>query len=258
MSRAFAAVLCSVLCIAPFTAMARPASQPTYSQVKSAMLHTYDKSKEFLWFRKFKATALRTDGYDLYNCLDGSEFAGTGSDKRTSAFADIAFDLVLLETQLPAIGYPASVWHADVRSYEETQVRSAGRITVDQRQSARDAFYRSVQKDLLAYRRRHPRLPQIVVGRGCGGAEVTVTIRTQPRGAQVLLIPSFFYELCRVQKLNPNNTNLCDHWREALDGTVDLIGNYHYFARWHDGTVRRGTLLFDTQTDKQTIMLRKP
>lgn len=120
-------------------------------------------------------------------------------------------------------------------------------------------FTGSIVTSLAAYRRSHPSLPKLVSIGGCGGAELTVSIATDPKGGQVLFIPTFFYELCKVQRQNPDDPQRCPRWRGAFEGHLaEVIGNYMYRVRWHDGTLRRGTLNFAELDDGATIVLRKP
>ena len=67
-------------------------------------------------------------------------------------------------------------------------------------------------------------LREVVIGGGCGAGEVEVTIVTQPSGGQVLLAPSFYYELCRAQDIDPEDTRRCNRWREAHDGKLEYVG----------------------------------
>jgi hypothetical protein len=86
-----------------------------------------------------------------------------------------------------------------------------------------------------------------------------VSIATEPLGAQVMFIPTFFYELCKAQRLDPDDTRRCNRWREAVDGRLSQVaGDYLYMARWPDGAIRRGTLSFTGMEDGQRVVLRKP
>ena len=90
-------------------------------------------------------------------------------------------------------------------------------------------------------------------------AGAIVSVATVPIAAQVMFIPTFFYELCKVQKQNADDPNGCPQWREAVEGKLQSVaGDYMYFVRWRDGVVRRGKRSFDMGDDGRTITLRKP
>jgi hypothetical protein len=83
---------------------------------------------------------------------------------------------------------------------------------------------------LNAYREReHKSIPEIrVSGEKCTGAGgQTVTITTDPHDGRVSLIPIFFYKLCKAQKIDPNDDDACDRWREVPKGVErTLSGDY--------------------------------
>jgi hypothetical protein len=204
--------------------------------------------------------------YALTPC-DALEFTD-GTDQRTGFYADLAGGVISWEHELPQIGYPEWVWRPWVSSYEASIVATARRIpkSVDifriWENSPRSKFD-GLRRVLMAYRAKHPHLPGILSGReGCGGGEVPVRLITQPAATRVSIIPSFFYELCRVQRIDPDDTTRCAHWREVSGPIVQVSGDYHYVARWHDGTTKRGMLDVEAASSlglgSGTITLRKP
>jgi hypothetical protein len=198
--------------------------------------------------------------YDIMDC-GTSDYTG-GVATRASEYAYIADKALIWEADLPRLGYPRAVWGAPVARFESTAVSIANSVApahfFDVWDDRIDASRKGLQKALLAYRATHPHAGHIANGLGCGGGEVPVKLVTQPAATQVTIIPAFFYELCRVQRIDPNDTARCAHWREVSGPIVQVSGDYHYVAKWRDGTVKRGMLDVEAASDSGTITLRKP
>lgn len=198
--------------------------------------------------------------YDIMDCGE-SDYTG-GSATLASEYAYIADKVLIWQTDLPRIGYPRRVWAAPVARFESSGIFIANSVApgkfFDVWDDRIDASRKALQKTLLAYRKTNPHAVAIANGLGCGGGEVPVKLVTQPVATQVTIIPAFFYELCRVQRIDPNDTTRCAHWREVSGPIVEVSGNYRYVARWHDGTVKRGILDVESAADSGTITLRKP
>jgi hypothetical protein len=171
---------------------------------------------------------------DLYNCATGDLFMPEQwlkQDEIMVPLANLALDFVALEHNIARFS----------------------------RRKAK--FLEQLARRLNQERKANSSLPRLVVDGGCGAGEITVQIATDPPGAQVLFIPTFFYELCRAQKLQADDPwgNCSERWREAVDGTVSRVsGDYHYVARWSDGATRRGRLRMTDVEDGQTIKLLRP
>jgi len=185
---------------------------------------------------------------DLYHCRSGSEFVGDWGEKNELVvrMADLAFDVWSWTNELQP--YPKSVWEPRLSAYESAEIDRLIR-DANSNDSAGDrsqALAHALAADLNdATREQRATLPKVIVEGGCGAGEFGVRIVTEPKGAQVLFIPSFFYELCRAQNVDPEDTTRCKRWREAIDGTVTQVaGDYSYVARWADGVTRRGKLRF--------------
>lgn len=251
-------------------AAAAPATErswPHYFAVKAVMQRLYDADRATLWAQRMQRNRFLSERgggakFDIVNCLGGSAY--TGIDYRqpsvTAAFADIAFEVVASRDEFQRLGFPASLWQASLTEYEQRRVDRTVALGV-QRQAdpAVIELMAALVRRLNAYRATHPRLPTIVEEGGCGAGEASVSIATAPVGAQVLVIPTFFYQLCKVEKQDPDNPNACPRWREALEGKLQSVaGDYLYQAHWPDGKTRRGTLRFDMSDDGKTITLRKP
>jgi hypothetical protein len=232
-----------------------------YLAIKQAMQQMYGRGGP-----EIRSTFTLLDdppGYDLYHCANGAEFLGlSGGDGRTSALANLAFDTVIWRNNLAKLGYPAEIVDPLLSEYETARLAAALRSpheTSDQQETARGRFVERVRARLSDYRRSKPSLTPVVVEGGCGAGEVNVSIATEPLGAQVMFIPTFFYELCKAQRLDPDDTRRCNRWREAVDGRLSQVaGDYLYMARWPDGAIRRGTLSFTGMEDGQRVVLRKP
>jgi hypothetical protein len=217
---------------------------------------------------------LEDGAYNLSLCSEPSEFMMETKRKYEDhllfrALVWIAIDVTDAARALSALRYPGSVWEPVVSEFERTvlaaaiQARSQG-----QRQLAKfdetyldrqSAFLTRLAERLQAHQRNESSLPKVIYEPGCGAGEIQVKIVTDPRGGQVLFIPTFFYELCRVQKIDPpEDTRRCNRWREADGGRLSPVsGDYQYIAKWRDGTVRQGKLRFGADDDGKTITLSK-
>jgi hypothetical protein len=237
-----------------------------YFAVKTVMQQLYEVDGAKLWAsrvaqQKFDRSMGRAPTYDITNCFHGSDY--TGGDARrdvNSAFADVALDVIVWRSAFERLGFPSSTWQQPLAGYEQKEVDRAiaGTAPPDEDPIAA-AFDKAMVQQLNAYRAAHPGLPRIVDVGGCGAGEGTVTIATVPVGGQVLFIPTFFYQLCKVEKQNADDPSSCPRWREAIEGKLQSVaGDYLYRVHWPDGTIRRGTLRFDMGDDGKTITLRKP
>ena len=234
---------------------------PSYALVKEAIARLAAQEPN----ERKRGAFDRHGSYYLDNCQLGSDFVGDQNRaklSRTGIYADVANEVTIWETDLRALGYPQYVWQPWVAHYEASAVALANRVSPSR---FYDAWNKSapalegLQTRLERYWRSHPRLKRTSGGApGCGAGEESFKLATQPRGGQVLIIPSFYYQLCAVQRINPDDASRCIHWREVIDGTVtEVSGDYYYRVHWRDGSVRKGKLnLSSFQGD--TLTLRKP
>jgi hypothetical protein len=182
----------------------------------------------------------------------------------------IANIAVRYQRALLELGYPRSVWGATLAAFESREAAraralGAGFATAHDADHLYDIpfdgpFAKRIQAEVNAYQATHPSLHGLVFAGGCGADEISVKIVTTPVATQVFLIPTFYYELCRAEKVDPDNTTACDHWREVLGPVAKIAGSYHYFARWV-GAVRRGILDdkdYRENDDGAVVTLRKP
>ena len=253
----FLAVALSASLLAPVAIGAAPTQ--SYAQIKSAIVALRSQDA--------KRPVARDGAYDIESCEFGSDFIGDGNDldkiTRAGIYADIANYVSVWESELPRVGYPRSAWHAWTSNYESKAIATANAV-------APRSFYEvwrtrapaldGLKNVLVAYRKTHRRAAAIQNVGGCGAGEAPITVVTQPAATQVSIIPAFFYELCRVQRIDPNDTMRCAHWREISGTVTQISGDYHYIAKWHDGTVKRGLLGINSQPAMMTntITLRKP
>jgi hypothetical protein len=247
----------------PASAAAAPdRSWPHYFAVKTVMQHFYET--DVSQHRRLEGS---TSKYDLSNCEPGSDYTGTGKPTVTAEFADIAFDVIVWREALSKLGYPATLWQPALVKYEQQEVDEAIALPTPTyfAYSAKDtpdagsATVAAMMRAVNAYRAQHPSLPALITQGGCGAGGATVSIATAPLAVQVLFIPTFFYDLCKVQKQNADDPNSCPQWREAVQGKLESVaGDYRYLVRWPDGVLRRGKLSFDIGDDGHTITLRKP
>ena len=198
---------------------------------------------------------LREDGVvDLMDCSTGDSYLGPQGDvsSRTRQHAALAYEVVRLKRLMTRLGYPESVWRPVLLEIEEEgqegfALNGGGHLE-------------ELNETLNAYRRRSaPALPKTGIVGGCGEGEVGVRIATRPRNGRVRLIPLFFYKLCQVQKIDPDDPRRCDHWRESAEGVLlDLAGDYVYQASWADGARHSGRLSLTNLEYGQTITISRP
>ena len=190
---------------------------------------------------------------------------------------DLAQQVALLEIDLEAL-VPKAVWQEPLNRYENQELdelilllRRGGikreenalyskADEVEAREKKREhALFEELVKVLEEYRRSHPSVPRFIIGEGCEGAgEFGITIDTSPPGADVLYIPALFFGFCKTQGLDPEDPNTCVRWRRAPhDQLVKVVGDYHYLARWPDGTVRRGQIPFSETDECRVLVLHK-
>jgi hypothetical protein len=178
----------------------------------------------------------------------------------------LASNVLTWTSDLTGLRYPRHIWEPLVAKFESEYLAGAignygrGRNEAKKPKGGQDTFefIQELERRLAAHRKSNPSLVKVIAIDGCGDGEVVVKIVTDPRGGQVLFIPTFFYELCRAQNLNPEDTTRCNRWRQAEDGQLhDVIGNYQYIAKWRDGTIKKGMLRFGQREDGKTITVRQ-
>jgi hypothetical protein len=198
---------------------------------------------------------------DLYTCRDGGDFLSherLDDNNLLLPMTQLAVDTIDLSRVLRR--FPRQLWEAAVGDFEAQELAAIISRGPDSQGFAdrRTAMLNRLAARLNAARRTNPDLPEAAVEGGCGAGEITVTIETDPPGGQVLFIPTFFYELCKAQRLNPDDTERCNYWREAISGTLSNVsGDYFFVARWSDGSARRGKLGINPKQEGQTIRLGK-
>ncbi len=195
------------------------------------------------------------------NMLLGKEDFWYKNNDIMIAVADLAYRVVYLSNDLQRLGYPPAIWKNIILEYERDVLQHLSPApSEDERQGRLSEFTQELRRSLDAYRSSHPTIKEEYMSCGPGDAEIQARIVTQPRASQVLFTPSFYYDLCIAQKIDPEDTKRCNRWREAVDGKVEWVsGEYYYIARWPDGTTRRGKFRFAADDSHvTTITLRKP
>ena len=253
------------------------------AQSSSALFESDPRAQYFALKRTFDnmfdSGGLRAPGlnpgdraFDLVDCTGGSEYllpSGQTNSPRTEIIAklgDLAYDVVRMRRALKALGYPEAMWKPALIDYEDAQMKM--RITERRPQGAdwtspswtqQQEFKQRLVATLAAYRAREaPTLPKVIYEGGCGAGDFGVKILVEPHSGHVEFIPVFYYELCKAQRLNPDDNVSCDRWREPADGLLFYVaGDYFYVATWPDGSQRRGRLGFNNLQEGQTITIRK-
>jgi hypothetical protein len=193
-----------------------------------------------------------------FNICNFPDTFGAKEGTLAASYAEIADVAISYRRALNELGYRSSVAAQTIADFERYEVRRADGMNPESfPQRGRDRYssggfplwdnlYIAIQQDMSVYSRSHPALRGFVPEGGCGGGGIAMTIEAVPQPARIFIIPSFYYEVCKAQGVNPNDMSGCDHWREIIGQSIDDIsGEYHYLVRWHDGITRRGVLNAD-------------
>jgi hypothetical protein len=204
--------------------------------------------------------------YDLDHCSSGAEYLGDlARDDKLSYLANLAYDALSWSDSLTEAKYPPETWSGSLKQYENAQISDIRRLNGSQLQSGfqnrKQNFLRQITGRLASYRKTHTSLPEVSNEGAChrrlGRGEINLQIETDPSGAAVLIIPVFFYEICKAQKLDPDDNRACNRWRDALNGRVTPVsGDYIFLARWPDGAKRQGKLSA-IKYDMGTLIIQK-
>ncbi|HEY9422217.1 MAG TPA: hypothetical protein VIW92_12440 [Thermoanaerobaculia bacterium] len=206
---------------------------------------------------EIKVSPVRYQGaVDLMDCALGHTYLGSETashvSSQTRQRADLAYEVVRLKKLITQLGYPESVWRPVLLAIEQEGQKKFDPIE--------GGHLERLSETLNAYRRQSaPSLPKTMIEGGCGEGEVGIRLATRPGNGQVRLIPVFFYKLCEVQKIDPDDPRRCDHWREPAQGALlDVSGDYIYRASWPDGVKRNGRLSLTNLEHGQTVTISKP
>ncbi|WP_446007736.1 hypothetical protein [Candidatus Electrothrix sp.] len=204
---------------------------------------------------------------DLLDCHHGSSFLSTHLYSKPNflaeELADVAFRIVVLEWNLNQLDYPSELWRPALNMLEKHQKKMVSKAYASSHfpltylfdDSA--TFLKKLALLLNIYRiTQAEHLSPVWVEGGCGAGEIGINISTVPQNGRVWLIPTFFYELCRVKKIDPFDPAKCTRWREHVKGLLfDVAGDYKYYAVWPDGFVKKGTLAFTNVEYGQTVVI---
>lgn len=210
--------------------------------------------------------------YDVRGC-GGYAIVPADADKATLRYGDTALEIARIRRDLMTVGYPAAVFAEPLAVYERRLVEQATarsekevlmRLGIgpeeiydplanpDPPPLADEAEPGAEPDEALAAaieanrRRLAPKLPAVVAEGGCGDAPpAPVIVRTEPPGANVMLISAFAFKVCTRKLANPWDRFAC-RWTEVETGKpTEIRGRSVYQIRWPDGTERRGTREFD-------------
>ena len=228
---------------------------------------------------------------DFNLCGENDSFTSSSFDKYSDSdlmflLTTLAIDVARWQKGLQDAGYPESVFGPHLDNFEEHVISRIEKLSDSEikiiKKSSDDALKKATEDkpdyygpfqesyreeaELLASRlndyrnRTKSKIPEVIVTENeCGAGGLIVTISTNPRGGIIWVIPMFFYKLCKAQNLNVNDPNSCDRWREIHDGFhAEISGDYRYKVRWHDGSIREGTLPFGNVEGEKKLVISKP
>jgi len=189
--------------------------------------------------------------YDLEDCNSGMAYIPDYAGPLINAYAAMGYRANVLRRYLPRLGYPESLWEPYVAKFEKdglalilkTNGRDYPTIEFHAEDDMGGMIYDALGPEFDRYRAEHPGVGVVTGHYSCGEGMEDLAVRTEPPGGRVLIIPTFFHDLCRVQGLDPDNASQCDRWREPIDGKLSYIaGTYFYRVTWPDGTTRKGRI----------------
>jgi hypothetical protein len=267
----------AVLVLLAATAGTADAAAPSYSAVRTAVAAIVPADVVGSSLMRYGGNSMGTACWAHSGCgvVGGCEMLDTHlpaaqSSTLSAHYSMIANIAVRYQRALMKLDYPRNVWGATLAAFESYEAGRAKALGPEFGTAHDDdelgnvpfegAFSDRIQAELKAYQATHPSLHGLAFAGGCGADEISVKIVTAPIATQVFLIPSFYYELCRAENVDPDNTTACDHWREVLGPVAKIAGSYHYLVRWV-GAVRRGVLDdkdYRENDDGYEVMLRKP
>ncbi len=210
------------------------------------------------------------DQYDLFFCDNAATHIGYSTDGKydlVDDFAELSFIVIVLQNDLNKLGYPLSIYKSLLDNFEKEQITlrileyKKGLISSLDRPSRNhlQLTRERIVSQLNSYRKQNNHnIKELIIDGGCGDGEIAIKIRTIPSGGKVYLIPIFFYRLCNVEGVNPDNTIFCPYWREPhADLLINVSGDYCYIVKWKDGSIKNGKVNFDKVEEGQVIIFRK-
>jgi hypothetical protein len=185
-----------------------------------------------------------------------------GQRSIVSRLAELAYDVLYMQSELEDGRYPASLWRPELQAYEEFNLGRIRSFHLDHDDSP-SAERGTPEKRRLAatfnnYRIQNPqaRLKRITAGTGegrCGAGEVEIQIITRPQAWRVQYINSIKYDLCNSQGLDPRSDS-CNHWADYGSRGALMAGRYKVRAIWADGeTTYRNLNVDDLKGNTFTI-----
>lgn len=246
--------------------------------VRSKTTDSYQLTKQLLGSQPYFAKSSRSDilpppidpsdeiePYDLATCGSWMYLLGETNqqDDVTSALLTLSFDVLELETDLRVLGFPSDLWAKPIADFEKHELRrieaNVGDLAADQGDSpALESLRRDLLKRLTRYHKAHPLdVPEVVLGLGCGDDGIYVKITTAPSGGRVFVIPQFYFDLCKAQRIDPESREVCDRWVEVQpDLDFNVSGIYRYYVSWSDGTSKSGQFQSDGfSLDSQSLVI---
>lgn len=272
----FAAFLLAVTLLHSNPALAATSSEKVlqnprqqYLAFKATVKSMYVYSPEFSGgnhgeYNLMDCEAVIPDSYLASFGKDGRAMVRSKKNEPVAGLLLTAQSTVSMVEALKHAGYPASVAERPIRRFEAAAIAFFTRnpdydaIGTSDFHDLLDKFHKEVISETEKYRASaKKKLPDLIYMAECGDGEWPVHVRTIPSNGRVVWIPEFFYQLCKVQKLDPDNEKQCDRWREAPDNIVNVIGDYRYRASWPDGSLKTGALRFANR-EQERLTIRKP
>lgn len=250
------------------TPTATPTPAPGASKTSRSLVASDPRAQYFLIKRTFESMTIEPDGphggqFDINPCYYGSAELGVPEDDPVVPLADLAYEVGYISRVMKKAGYPESVWAGALSEFESGQL--ARRIGMRRYvPDPDDESYRAARQKIVRaadeYREETAGdLPEIIDEGGCGAGEVGVVVATQPADGRVNFIPVFFYQLCKAQNLDPDDSAQCDRWHEPVRGSLMAVsGDYFYRAVWPDGIQKNGRVSFTDIQEGQTVTFNKP
>lgn len=233
------------------------AASPALAQDSSALIRTkvaaqYQLIKSMMQqeFPGYPGAVDPNASYDLTGCASISPRL-SAADAAVQNVISLAAEMVLVAKTLTWAGYPPAVWQASVNAFERKQLALlAKRPSADKIEAEFQTFGRPFMQQLDRYRKSsRTKLPELSWWsvEGCGGHGRPITIKTSPEKGRLRIMPAFYHNLCKAQKVDADDPDKCNHGIDVNDGEqVLLSGKYQYIATWPGGLKQRGRQDFDS------------
>ncbi|MBY5520933.1 hypothetical protein [Rhizobium leguminosarum] len=161
----------------------------------------------------------------------------TLSDAKDKSLIELAFVEHFYSRWLTASGVPPGVIDPVARAFIDTEINrmQEGRY---RELSEMDAEFLDVVTSAARDFMKKNKIDRKIGWNNMCGDEPSwkkVTFAAHPSGARISIIPEFYFNLCLTSGVDPEDKNLCRHWREVSSTKAEsVLGSYYLHSVWRD------------------------